>query len=252
MTRKRILYGLIVTALLIAVIPAAAAAQTSQVRPTADERIATEVTETDRLERAKARVIRQIERRLATLDRLTDRIESGKYLTEAHAVSLLEDIAAAREILRAGIPAVEAATTPEELRAAAPPIFENTLVRALLVPKTYQVVASDATAAASDRFAKFGAALQKAIDRITEETDIDTAEAQAKLDEMLRLVNQGGVTGGAVADAVIDLQPTDWPDPARGALREGRAALGAARDSFREARAAPLGQDPASLLVAGR
>ena len=162
-------------------------------------------------------------------------------MTEEHAAALLGDIVSAREILRTGIPAVEAATTPEELRAIAPPIFESTLVFALLAPKTHEVAASDAVVAATPRFTEFGDKLQDALDRIANETDVDTTEAQAKLDEMLRLVDQAAATGGPVAGNVIDLQPEDWPDPAQTALREGRAALEDARGSLREARG--LGQE---------
>lgn len=236
MTRQRILYTVAAAALLVAVAPAVAVAQTDRVRPTADERVATNATETDGLERAKAHVARQIERRLGILDRLAGKTESAKRMTEAHAAALRDDIAAAREILHAGIAAVEAVTTPEELRAVTSPIFENTLVFALLAPKTHAVAASDATNAASERFSGFGGQLQRALDRIAAETDVDTSEAQAKLNEMLRLANQAATAGGPVADNVIGLQPEDWPDPAEGALRAGKAALDEARDSLRAAR----------------
>ena len=223
MTRNRIICALAVAALVVAAIPAVAVAQTDEPGPR-DERIATD-ERADGLERAKDHVIKQIERRLEALERLTGKVETAKHITEEHAAALLGDIGAAQETLRAGIPAVETATTPEELRAVAPPIFENTLVLALLAPKTHEVVASDTIVAATSRFVELGGKLQDALDRIATETDVDTTEAQANLDEMLRLINQATATGGPVADQVVGLQPADWPDPAQAMLREGKAAL---------------------------
>ena len=251
MTKERLIASLAVTALLVAAVPAIAAAQTDEQAPPREERIARDTASSDDLERAKAHVIEQIERRLEALERLTAKIESAKHMTAEHAAALLDDIAAAQQTLRAGIPAVEAVTTPEELRAVAPPIFEGTLVFALLAPKTHEVGASDAVVAATGRFTEFASSLQDALDRIANETDVDTSEAQAKLDEMLRLIGQAATSGGAVADSVIDLSPEDWPDPAQAALREGKAALDEARGSLRQARG--LGEEVVQFIrsVAG-
>ena len=251
MTRRRIIHCLAAAALLVAAVPAVALGQTAEPETARDERVAADNGRTDNLERAKARIIKQIERRLEALDRLAGKIESARHLTEEHAGALLGDIGAARETLRAGKPAVEAATTPEELREIAPPIFQDTLVFALLVPKTHEVAASDATVAVGARFSQFGGRLQEALNRIAAETDVDTAEAQASLDAMLRLANHAAATGGPVAGNVIDLQPDQWPDPAQQALREGKAALEGARASLREARG--LGREVVEFIrsVAG-
>lgn len=233
---RRSCYALLAASLLVAVMPMAALAQTERVPPSGDDPVVSDEARTDSFERARAHVIKQIERRLDALDRLAPTIESARHLTEDHAASLVRDIAAARETLRAGLAAVQATTTPEELREIAPPIFHNTLVFALLGPKTHEVVASDAVVAVSARFTDFGAKLQETLDRIVNETDIDAAEAQADLDEMIRLVNAAAAGGRPVAGNVIGLQPIDWPDPAQTALREGKVALSDARGSLREAR----------------
>lgn len=233
---KRGLYALLAVAVLVAAVPAAALAQEDRQPPERDDPIVSEEARTDSFERAKAHVIKQIERRLDALDRLTGKIEAAKHLTESHAAALLRDVGTARETLRAGLAAVEATTTSEELRDVAPPIFQKTLVFALLAPKSHEVIASDALVAATDRFTDFGAQLQEALSRLADETDVDTTEAQANLDEMLRLVDAAAATGGPVAASVIGLQPSDWPDPAQSTLREGKASLHSARSSLREAR----------------
>jgi hypothetical protein len=233
---RRGLYGLLAVAVLVAATPVAALAQEDRQPPGRDDPIVSDEARSDSFERAKAHVTKQIERRLDALDRLTGKIEGARHLTESHAASLLRDIGAAREVLRAGLASVQAVTTPEELREVAPPIFEETLVFALLAPKSHEVIASDAVVAATQRFADFAAKLQEALDRLADETDIDTTEAQADLDEMVRLINAAAAAGEPVAENVIGLQPSDWPDPAQSMLREGRASLKAARGSLREAR----------------
>jgi hypothetical protein len=217
-------------------VPAIALAQTdSEVRARDNEVVRDEIRP-DHLERAKAGVINKVERRLRALGRLATKIDRAKHVTEAHAASLLDDISSAREALRSGIPTVQAVVSLEDLREVSPPVFESTLVFALLVPKSHDVAASDTVVAATARFTEFAGSLQETLNRLSG-SDIDTTEAQANLDEVSRLVDTALAAGGPVADTVIGLQPADWPEPAQPGLREGRAALDQARSSLREARA---------------
>jgi len=233
---KRVLCALLAVGVFVALKPLAAMAQTDGEPPIRGGAVVSDKAPGDSFERAKAHVIRQTERRLTALDRLTGKIDNARHITEDHAAPLLRDVAAAREALRSGLAAVGATTTPEELREVAPPIFQDTLVFALLRPKTHEVIASDTVTAIGERLTEFGAKLQDALDRISGETDIDTTQAQSDLDEMIGLVNAATATGGPVAGNVISLQAADWPDPAQAALREGKAALGEARSSLHEAR----------------
>lgn len=231
---KRNLYLLLAVALLLTALPAAALAQTDGEPPVREEPVLTDQERSDRLEGAKAHITAEIEKRLTTLDRLTGKIEGAEHLQDDHAASLLGDIGSAREVLRAGLATVAAAETLEGLHEVAPPIFETTLVFALLAPKTHEVIASDAMVGIANRFAGFEAKLQEALDRLAE-AGIDVGEAQASLDKAARLIADAAATAGPVADTVINLQPEDWPEPAQAALREGRAVLDQARGSLREA-----------------
>lgn len=234
--RRPIMVAVIAASVFALSVPAIALAQTDAEPPARDNPVQSDENRPDQLERAKAKVINKIERRLEVLDRLTAKIDGSRHVSAAHASSLLADIGAARELLRAGIPAVEAATTPAELREVGAPIFENTLVLALLAPKAHEVIASDTVVAATTRFDEVGGSLQEALDRLAG-SGIDTSEAQANHDEMSRLADAALAAGGPVADAVIGFQPADWPEQAQPGLREGRAALDQARSSLREARA---------------
>ncbi len=234
-TLKRTMYGLLAVAVLVTALPVAALAQTETDRPPRQDVELTDEERSDRLEALKERIAAQIERRLDALDRLSGRIADANHLSESHAASLLTDIGSAAVVLRAGIGAVATAETLEELRDIVPPIFETTLVFALLGPKTHAVIASDAIAAAPTRFEEFGAKLQTALEALAA-TGVDTTEAQADLDEMARLVADAAAAAGPIADAVVGLQPSDWPDPAQTALREAKATLEEARAELRQAR----------------
>jgi len=239
-TFKRSLFGLLAVALLAVALPTVALAQTDGEPPARDQPVLTEQERTDRLAELKARATEQIEKRLGALERLAGKIEGAKYLEDGHSASLLSDIGATTAVLRTGLSDVAAAETIEELRELVPPIFESTLVFALLGPKTHEVIASDATVGIAARFTENEAKLQDALDRLAE-TGVDVTEAQQSLDEAARLVANAATTGGTVADSVVNLQPADWPEPAQGALAEGKATLEKARGSLRETHALAKG-----------
>ena len=232
--KKRALVGLVAATLLVAALPASAQAQTDE--PPARTAVVEE-SRGDRLDRAKAHITGQIERRLRTIEQLTGKLTRARFVTDGHEASLLRDYSAAREILAAGLDAVADAETIEELREIAPPIFERTLVYALLRPKTHAVIASDAVLGIAERADGIADKLQMALDRIAE-TGVDVADAQAHLDEARRLVADAKATGGPVADAVIDLQPGDeYRQPladAKDALQTSRSLLGDARAAMKE------------------
>ncbi len=226
---KKTLIGLVAASLLVVAFPVSALAQTEEQRPRAE---VTDEARHDRLERAKRYVTNQIERRLGTIDRLTGKVTSARFVTDDHEASLLRDYAAAIAILIAGLDSVAAVETMEELREVAPAIFEDTLVYALLSPKTHAVVASDAVVGVSDHFTEIAARLQDALDRLAE-AGIDIADAQADLDVAVDLVAEAEAAGGGVAETVIGLQPgNEYKEP----LAEARATLRRTKSLLRDAR----------------
>lgn len=167
------------------------------------------------------------------IDRLGNKVANAKHITDGHAASLRADYAAASAILTAGIDAVAGTETFEELRRITPPIFEDTLVFALLGPKTHAVVASDAVVGLSARYDGLATKLQEALDRLAAD-GVDVVAAQANLDAAVALVAEASASGGAVADSVIGLQPGDEiAEPladAKATLQRTRSQLGEARN----------------------
>ncbi len=235
--RKRTLLGLLAAVLALGAFPLAAVAQTEE---SPLPRGAVELTDEERATRlghAKDRVMDEIDRRLNALERYDSRVEDAKHIQEEHAAKLQAEFAAAQATLTAGIEAINAAETVEELREIARPVFENTLVFALLRPKTQAVIASDALAAIDSGPREFGANLQEKLDRLAA-TGVDISEAQADLDSALTLVADAATAGAPVAALVIDLQPGDEIE---GPLGEAKAVLIETRTQLREAKALAKG-----------
>lgn len=229
MTRtKRWLCGLLGATLLATAFPLAAQAQS--VEPPVVR--AGDVDNGARLQSVKDRIGAEIEKRLTALDRLTNRVETADHLTAAHSTALLADFETAARILTSGLDAVNAATSLEELRETARPIFEETLVFALLVPKTRAVIASDLIVAIAARHDEAAQQLQADLDRLAA-AGIDVGDAQANLDEAIRIVADVAVAAAPVADSVIGLQPGD---EIGAPLAEAMAALRGTRGRLHEAR----------------
>jgi len=232
-TRTRLVAVAAAITLLLTAIPGIALAQTTGPAPSTQQ--TTDEVRPINLGSAKTRVLHQIERRLNALQRLSGDVYGSPHITDAHAAALQADIAAATNTLTEGRQQVESAESVVELRAIAEPLFQNTLVFALLSPKTHEVLASDATVAAGGRFDEVAVDLQDAIDRLTANGS-DMTAAQGALDEMVRLIDEAVADGGPVAGTVIGQETNDWPDPAKQLLQDGRFDLAAARLSLREAR----------------
>jgi hypothetical protein len=231
MTRgKRVLIGLTALGVMVAAFPIAAQAQSDDIRPQTETAIE---RQPGAIERTRARITRQIEQRLQTLDRLTNKVANARFVTDEHEATLLGDYETASRILTAGLDTVAAAETLQELREAAAPVFESTLVRALLGPKTNAVVASDSIAGVTKPFTRIEDRLGDTLDRLAA-AGVEVSEAQDDLVEGARLVADAVAIGAAVADTVVDLQPGD---EIRGPLGEAKADLRSSRRLLGEAKA---------------
>lgn len=236
--RRSLTVGL--AAILIAAVPGVALAQTDEDPAPRDagvtDRPLDDRPDRDRdLDEVKERILEAIEKRIEALERLSEGVAENEHVSPSHAAHLQNEYREATRILEGAADDVEDAESFEELREIVPAVFADTLVRALLVPKTHLVVGSDTLVDLADRFGDFGDTLQMVIDRLSDQ-GYDMDAAQAALDEMLRLIGNAADTAEPVADDVIGLDQSDWPDPAQDILEQGRDDLREARELLREAR----------------
>jgi hypothetical protein len=138
----------------IAAMPGIATAQTDEPVPTPErsttDRSVDSLRDRD-LDSVKERLLAQIERRIEALERMSAAVDANQHVTEGHAKDLQDDYKDAKKILEDAAKDVENAESFKELRAIVPKVFAETLVFALLRPKTHLVVGSDSIVARTVR-----------------------------------------------------------------------------------------------------
>lgn len=226
----------LVAALLVAVVPSAALAQTDEA---AARDVITDARPLRDLSGIKERALEAIDRRLETIARLQARIDASEHLTGAHHGRLTAELVRHQAGLEQLAREIEAAETLAELRAAVPEIVTEHRIYVLVVPKVGEVIASDAGVAFARRGEEVAARLAGWIERV-EAAGFDVTEAEEALSAMEEHVASGLALAEPVADAVLPLEPADWPDPARAVIEQGKEDLNAAREEFRSARNAAL------------
>lgn len=224
------LVALVVGGLLVA-LPGAAVAQTDAA--TADtSSVSDEVTD---LQRIKHRALHAIDKRLHTVKRLANRVENSGSITDAHAETLLVDLRDAAEGLGELARKIRAAETIEELRELVPLIATDFRIYQVVKPKVNQVLASDRVVAATVRLDELADKLEMLLERAAN-AGYDVTRPKMLLERMRRNVAAAAELAGPVADKVLDLQPEDWPDPAKALLREGHERLDKSVDHLRRAK----------------
>lgn len=228
--RTRLWLVALVVGGLFAALPAAAIAQTDTA--TSDTNVTDEhVTDVDRI---KHRALHAIDRRLHTLARLAHKVEASRTVTEEHAAKLLRDLGTAAEGLKELAAKIRAAETIEELRELVPMIGDYKIYQ-LVKPKVHQVLVSDRIVAAAERLHEYSDTLEMLIKRAAD-AGYDVTRPRHLLAMMRRNIAAAYELGAPVADKVIDLQPEDWPDPAKELLAEGRRRLRASVEHLHVAR----------------
>ena len=209
---------------LVAALPATANAQETD--ETAEARHS--------IEDAKERAAGAIERRLATLDRLTEKITSSPHVTDEHEAALLSDYRVASNGLEQLGEDIAEAQTPEELRDLVPLIATDYRVYLVIVPKSAEVAASDHVMTAVERSTEVATAIDQAADR-AEAAGFDVTQVRRWLTSAKDEIAEANRTGVPVADMVIGLDAGDWEEPAKSTLEDGKRRLENARVDLRQA-----------------
>jgi ABC-type transporter Mla subunit MlaD len=213
---------LLAALLVVSLLPATAIAQEDTTRTDdAVERI---------IENLKDRAEKAIEKRLDTIERVTEALEDAEHLTDQHERTLIAELASSAAGLTELGRQIEDAGTIEELRELIPLIFEDYRIYAVVVPKAHLVVVADTLMAITGRIELVAGSLQDAIDRL-KEAGFDTSEAEEVLAEMNASLGEAVALAGPVPGTVLPLVPADWPDPAQGILQGAHSDVRSARDN---------------------
>jgi len=231
-SRSRLwLVALVASGLLVA-LPGIAVAQADSA--TAGPTTTGDVRPSDDFGEIQQRALHAVERRLKTVARLAHRVEASDTVGEEHAAKLLRDLRDAAGGLEELGRKIKAAETIAELRELVPMIGAFKIYQ-LVKPKVNEVLASDRIVAKARHLYEFSEKLEKLILR-AEEAGYDVERPLYLLKRMRRHLEAAAAKAGPVADMVVDLQPEDWPDPAKGLLAKGARRLHVARDHIHVAK----------------
>ena len=177
----------------------------------------------------------EIDRRVATLTRLTAVVADAHHLTDADRTALNQELSstvAGLNNLKAKIAAdTDAATARTDARL----IVTDYRVYVLVQPKVHIDRAADALLDAVDRFTTLETKLQAGIDKAKAAGDDVTAMQQSMDDLKAKVTAAHDAVDGVPAD-VLPLTPAQWPG-AHDTLKSARQSVVTARTDLRTARA---------------
>ncbi|MCI0344511.1 MAG: hypothetical protein L0221_03570 [Chloroflexi bacterium] len=187
------------------------------------------------VENWKAVGLCEIDRRLATIERLGEFVENARALTDAHEAALERILASSAEGLRALRAEIEADTTLAELHADIRSIFSEFRIYVLVARQVWLVTAADTVTVTGHKLEETAADLAVLIERAAAAGQ-DVTDARAHLDAMNAAIVEALAGVAGLADDVLPLTPADWNAGTAGpVLREARAAIAEARTDLRTA-----------------
>lgn len=171
----------------------------------------------------------EIDRRLATIERLRGAVDGARRLTDEHEAALERILDRSASGLRALRAEIEAATTVGELRTDLQRIVEDFRIYLLVVPQVRLVIAADVTEAAIARAIQVADRLEQAI-QAAEAAGKDVGDANEHLASMRAHIRAADAKVDGLAGRILPLTPADWNDgTARPILERSRLAIAEAR-----------------------
>ncbi|MEO8207780.1 MAG: hypothetical protein ABI598_02000 [Chloroflexota bacterium] len=177
----------------------------------------------------------EVDRRLATIDRLQGAIGNADVLTDDHAAALRKILADSESGLKALRAEIADDTTVPELTEDIRRIFSEYRIYALVTRQVVLVRADDRVDAAAARLTHASEQLTAAIERAAGNGK-DVTEAQGHLDAMLAAISAAKSEVAGDAAAVLAQTPTTWnTGAAKPILDAARASISAAHTDLRTA-----------------
>lgn len=151
----------------------------------------------------------EIARRLTSLNKLTDKINSAGKLTATSKTSLVSEVNSTIDGLNTQKSTLDTATTLTDAKTAAQQILTDYRVYALVVPKVHLVKLSDDIQAVSAKLTTLSTRLQARIDA-AKTAGKAVATLQTQLDDMKAKITDANTIASGIETGVIGLQPTDY------------------------------------------
>jgi ElaB/YqjD/DUF883 family membrane-anchored ribosome-binding protein len=242
-TLSKVLAGLTVAGALALSTPAVALAESDRgPRPIETGKVTSENKHGDAKNEQKGantgdskqqKCLREIDRRLADLDKLLAKVANPETpLTDAHRTALTASLTGAKTDLTSLRAKIAADTDPAVLKADCKSIYTDFRIYALRLPQAHLVISADRAQAQQAKFDDLVAKLEQAI--ADAGSDPNVPRAQDLLNDLKAKVASALAATAGVADGVIGLQPADWNanhdvlDPFVAQMRQARRDFKAA------------------------
>lgn len=187
-------------------------------------------TEAPCLHTVQAWTAHAVNRREATITRLTDRVKANQHLSASDSSALLGTLSADGPALTQIGQTVTADTTCTQARTDAKTILTGYRIYAVVVPQVHLVLAADNGLYAVSRLQDSVPTLQKAI-ADEQAAGKDVSAAQTALTDLQAQISAASQAFTAAAPAALALTPADWnanhdiTAPVRDQVKTGRTAL---------------------------
>lgn len=152
---------------------------------------------------------REIVRRLATLSKLTSKINASSKLTPADKNYLAGEVTGETTNLTALKTQLDAATTVAAARIAAQSIITDYRVYALIVPKILLISTADGQQLIESKLTALAGKLQTRLTAAAQ-SGKDVSALQAKLQDMNMQIQNASAISTSIEQKVLSLQPTDY------------------------------------------
>lgn len=201
--------GMIATAAGLAVTPASAIATRPGVTAASGQAGTSSTADQAKLKAIISKGDKEINRRLTTLNTLSNKINSATKLSASNKATLSAEVSDEISSLTSLKAKLDANTDLATAKADAQSIFSSYRVYALIVPKVQLVKTADDQQVAEGKLTDLASKLQTRI-TTAQNGGKDTASLQSKLNDMTSKINAAQTISNGVESSVINLQPGDY------------------------------------------
>jgi hypothetical protein len=207
--RLSLITGATIAMIGLAVVPASAVATRPGITATPSTTASTTASDQARLKLIISKGDKEITRRLATLNTLSNKINGAVKLSGSDKNTLSNEVSDETSGLNSLKAKLDTDTDLATAKTDAQSIFSGYRVYALIVPKVQLVKTADDQQVAEDKLTALAAKLQTRI-TAAQSSGKDVASLQNTLDDLTAKTKAAQVISSGVESSVINLQPSDY------------------------------------------